>query len=98
MSLFWPIKTGESFFDAWSLVHFAFWFVVGADAASQNWGGWPFWVGVVIGAYIWECFEAFVLEPHGKVRHPEKPWNRWISDPLVGLVAAYVGAKIVGPL
>lgn len=52
-------------------------------------------VGVLLGAYAWEFVERFLLEPAGLIRYPEIWYNRWISDPLVGVVGAYLGAMLV---
>ena len=93
--------TGTSFFDAWSLVHLAFWLVIGANleslASNKHLTLRPeqLVIGVLIGAYAWEFLERFLLEPAGYVRFPEIWYNRWISDPLVGLAGAYLGALLV---
>jgi len=88
------VDTLRKLFDTFSLVHFAFWFVVGADMV---WLKVPFWygvAGVVVGAYVWEVVES-VLERKNLVSGNENPLNRWASDPIVGLIGAGVGAMAV---
>jgi len=40
-------------------------------------------------------FEKWYLEPHGYVLHPEVWFNRWLSDPLVGLAGVALGLWLV---
>ena len=97
----WIGEAGSSFFDVWSVVHLAFWLVVGSNveaiaAAKQHeWKNVSLVVGVLVGAYAWEFVERFLFEPAGYVRFPEIWYNRWISDPLVGVLGAFLGALLV---
>ena len=76
--------------DRWTLVHGAFWFVIGANIA---WLSIPLVWGAVIvlgGAYTWEVIEM-TLERHNLVGGSETPLNRWLSDPLVSVIGAILG-------
>lgn len=101
MNWLWPIKTGRTFFDVWSICHFAFWLVFGF-----NWGAvalrnksehawWLPYVVAVVGALLWEVVEGQVFEPLGFVRHPEAWFNRWLSDPLVAVIAVLFALWLV---
>jgi len=101
MSWFLPVKTGQSFFDTWSICHFCFWVVIGF-----NWGAlalknkamhawWLPYLVVLAGALLWEVFEGQVLEKLGFVRCPELWFNRWLSDPIVGLAGVALGLWLV---
>jgi len=100
-SWLWPVKTGRVFFDVWSIVHMAFWLVLGANwEAVRTSHKWPRHLGAVLGvtlvlALAWECFEKWYAEPHGWVAHPEIWFNRWLSDPLVGLAGVALGILII---
>ena len=77
--------------DRWTLVHFLFWFVIGANYV---WLKVPLpWAigGTVAGAYAWEVVEL-LLERRGWVSGNEPARNRWISDPAVSLLGAACGA------
>ncbi len=81
--------------DRWTLVHFAFWFVAGANF---EWHRVPItWaVGIVlVGALLWEVAESW-LERKGLVSGSEVWQNRWISDPLISFVGAGAGYWWVG--
>lgn len=101
MSWLWPIKTGKTFFDVWSVCHCFFWVVLGfnwgALAPKHKWMAlaWlPFAVTLVL-ALLWEVAEKWYFEPHGWVLHPEVWYNRWLSDPLVGLIGMGLGLWLV---
>lgn len=96
MKWLWPIQTGKTFFDLWSLVHFAFWFVVGADIWALKAAGKvkglliPLAISMIL-ALVWEIIERFGIEAHGLVAFPERWFNRWLSDPLMCLLGVLVG-------
>ena len=90
----WFGERGKAFFDAWTVIHLAFWLVVGAVFVMAGVAGkWWVWPVVFAGAYIWEVaetlFEHFVPE---RVLTWEGKVNRWISDPLMAVIG--VGAAI----
>ena len=77
-------------FDRWTLVHFAFWFVIGAN---YTWHGVPYlWaaIGTLVGALLWEVAET-LLERYDLVVGKEKPINRWVSDILIAFVGSAAG-------
>ena len=93
MSYLWPIVTGVTFIDVWTLPHLGFWIVVGSTI-------WPFrerlskykaffvCFGV---ALAWEVFEKFA-EHYWPERwlDPESWVNSWLSDPIT-CVVGYLG-------
>jgi hypothetical protein len=105
MSLLWPVHTGITLFDYWSISHIAFWFVVGSstaavndDASKSKWDkriSYFFTIAVsLFVAVIWEFFE----------RHAEKEWPSIWQSPeselnvafdvvtvLIGLIIAWWG-------
>jgi hypothetical protein len=56
---------------------------------------WLPYVVVLVGALLWEVFEWQVLEKLGFVRCPEMWFNRWLSDPIVGLAGVALGLWLV---
>lgn len=92
-----PIGTaGRGLLDVWSVVHFAFWFVVGADirALAGRVSLRSMAICLMV-AYAWEVAERFLLEPRGLVTHPESLLNRWISDPLMCVVGVAAGSWLI---
>ena len=87
----WFGKTGVAFFDRWSVIHLCFWMVACGDMAAKGikwWLYWPITVGV---AYFWEVFEQYIMERKmGWVAHPESLINRWVSDPLMAVIAGVI--------
>lgn len=85
-------QTGKSFFDGWSIVHLAFWIVIGSTIAAFH---VPFLVGMLINmafAYGWEIFERYAEKRWPNVwRHPESKINSWISDPLMCVLGTIIG-------
>ncbi len=96
-------KTGYSFIDVWTAVHFAFWFFIGSNLwAKFKPKGWQYWRVASLGgclavSYIWEVMESILAPTHQNLWHDwfeyhgkmmyESPWNSWISDPLTSVVA-----------
>lgn len=101
MNWFWPIRTGNTFFDVWSICHLCFWVVAGFNWASvalkykalSNW--WLLYVATLAVAFLWEVIEKQIFEPSGYVHHPEIWYNRWLSDPLIGLIGVTIGVYLV---
>jgi len=93
----WPIRTGVTFFDVWSIAHFAAGVVIGFDLASQNSSFWRVvWITLVLG-YLWEVVETLIEKYFPKfIKHHEGLLNRWVSDPLMVLVGALLGSWLVG--
>lgn len=84
MKWLWPIKTGRTFFDVWSIVHFAFWFTVGSFLWSTK-GNRTHMMLICMGiAFAWEVFERFAEKKWPAIwLTPESWWNSWLSDPLM---------------
>jgi len=97
----WPVKTGRTFVDLWTICHLCFWVVIGfnwgalalKNKALHSW--WLPYLCALAGAFLWEVFEGQVLERLGVVRYPEVWFNRWLSDPLVALVGVGLGLWLV---
>jgi hypothetical protein len=83
--------------DRWTLVHAAFFFVLGADWMGL---GLPQHLGVLalplaliaslVLAFGWELLEG-ALEKRGLVKHPESKLNRWVSDPIFDTLGFFIG-------
>ncbi len=87
MDWLWPIKTGKTFFDVWTIVHLSFWVFVGHLAWVFHWNRW-YSMGVFMTvALLWEVFER-VMEPKRPDiwLNPESWLNAWVSDPMTCLV------------
>lgn len=95
---FWPIQTGRTFFDAWTIVHIAFWLVVGANMGNPTLkiSIWACWLTFIVGAVIWEVVEKFVVHQMlGWVAFPEVWYNSWISDILVAPLGGFIGYYMI---
>jgi hypothetical protein len=76
-------EAGRSFFDVWTLVHFAFWFFIGSVL-------WPFHVNRMVAtgvcmaiALAWEFFERYAEGKWPNIwLNPEGFLNAWCTDPL----------------
>ena len=81
-------KTGYSFFDVWSVVHFCAWVFFG----SCFWGtlhtkpnGYGISLGICFAlSLVWEVIEGRLAPRYPQFwLNPESWWNSWISDPLM---------------
>lgn len=100
MEWLWPIKTGRTFFDVWSVVHFAFWLVVGANVETfHQLGKLGLGLGLLLGmthAFFWEVIERYIeIKYPVVVKFHEAWWNRWISDPLMCLLGMAAGFALI---
>lgn len=100
MTWLWPIHTGRTFFDVWSLVHLTFWFFAGSIFWSREYHqklsglsqgldlrGMNFGYCLVM-AFGWEVFERFAEKQWPQYwLSPESWYNSWVSDPLMCAVA-----------
>lgn len=92
----WPVVTGRTFFDVWSVVHLAFWLVVGANIRALVKGPRvTAYAACIAAAYAWEVFEKWWMEPRGYVLHPESWLNRWLSDPLMCVLGVLAGVALI---
>lgn len=95
MNWLWPISTGKSAVDVWTIFHLAFWIYMGSNFWSFNtWIDRPraMLIGLVL-AYLWEIFERYAERkwPHMWLT-PESWYNAYVSDPLtcvVGMLFAW---------
>lgn len=89
-------KRGDAFFDAWTIVHLAFWFVIGANMEQLHFPHWLRWTGVIAVAYLWEVFESW-LDSTSTIEMTRESWlNRWVSDPLMAVVGSMAGMLVIG--
>ncbi len=88
MNYFWPIVTGHTFFDIWTLPHLGFWVVVGSTAKVLKANVWITLGACLAVAFGWEIFEHFAFQKWpGLWEDPESWVNSWISDPLTCVVS-----------
>lgn len=91
------IKRGQSFVDAWTVIHVAFWLVVGGNLAAFDTPAWLCAIVFGVGALLWEVVEHFVIDKMlGWVKHPESALNSWVSDILAAFVGGYAGYFLIG--
>jgi hypothetical protein len=95
MNWLWPPKTGITFFDVWSVAHFAAFLVVGMNAEvlrhHVKLSLLGAWLGGLLLGLLWELAEAKLETVSKVIKHPEGPLNRWISDPIVDSAGMGVG-------
>lgn len=87
---------GDSFADRWTLVHLAFWFVIGANMEALGMPHSWRWPAIILGAIAWEIIETGLERYTDIVDEPESYLNRWISDPIMGVVGGALGMYLVG--
>jgi hypothetical protein len=83
----WPIVTGRTIIDVWTIVHVSFWIYAGSIGWSNK---VKLWHMIIIGfalSLVWEAFEKFAEKkwPHLWL-NPESFVNSWISDPLTSTI------------
>lgn len=83
----WPIRTGLTIIDVWTLFHTAFWLFAGSCFWSWKIPLEPAITVALSLAYVWEAFERFAEPrwPHLWL-NPESWANSYISDPLTAIV------------
>jgi len=95
-SWLWPIRTGRTFFDVWSVAHFAAGVVIGFDLGSQGFGFLGFALVTVALGYLWEVVESAIEKLFPKaIKHPEGILNRWFSDLLMVFLGGWLGYWLV---
>lgn len=87
---------GEALLDRWTLVHLAFWFVIGANMNALKVGNVWAWVLVMTGAFAWEVIETLLEKHTSAVAAPESYINRWVSDPLMAVLGTLLGMVTLG--
>ena len=89
MNWFWPIRTGRTFFDVWTIFHLSFWLFFGSCSwAARHYIDKPhaLLIGLTM-AYGWEIFERYAERKWPNIwLNPESPLNSYVSDPLTCLV------------
>jgi hypothetical protein len=54
------------------------------------------WPLVLLGAYAWEIIEGW-LDERTDLKMTKEGWvNRWVSDPVMAVVGAFLGMCLVG--
>jgi len=91
----WIGKRGKAFFDAWSIVHFAFWLVVGANFEQLQLSPWLRWSLVIAGAFVWEFIEVALDTLTNLEMTHEGRLNRWVSDPLMAVAGSAAGMYLI---
>ena len=91
----WIGSRGKAFFDAWTIVHLAFWLVMGANFQQLGLFPWWRWSIIIIGAFLWECIEV-ALDTLTKMEMThEGSLNRWVSDPLMAVIGSAAGMYLI---
>jgi hypothetical protein len=86
----WPIRTGRTLVDVWTLCHVAFWIVMGFNCRAFHLGFAPMLVPVYLGAAVWEGVERYCERRWPDIwKHPEKWWNSWIGDAIIATTIGY---------
>lgn len=90
---------GTVLLDRWTIVHLAFWLVVGANFAALSVPHAWRWPVILVGALLWELAEVILerINP-GMVCTHETFINRWVSDPIMGIVGGAIGMYLIAPL
>jgi len=87
---------GGAFIDRWTLVHLAFWFVIGANMEDLQVPHWLRWPLIIVGALAWEVIEQGLEKYTSVVSEAESCLNRWISDPIMGILGGAAGMYLIG--
>ena len=91
---FWPVRTGQTFFDLWSIVHFCTFVGLGASVQALDKPLWMTLIVLLVFAFGWEVIEAYT-PIHNLVKFPESWLNSWVSDPIVDMLGGAVGIWLV---
>jgi len=92
MNYLWPIVTGITVVDVWTLPHLGFWIVVGSTLRPLKVNCWVAYIGCFAASLIWEVFEIFAFKQWpGLWEDPESWVTSWIGAPLpvVGVPAIW---------
>jgi len=92
----WFGKRGESFFDAWTVVHLAFWLVVGANFEQVGVPHFWRWAIILVGAFVWEAIEVVLDSRTDLEMTHEGKLNRWVSDPIMAVAGGAAGMYLIG--
>jgi hypothetical protein len=90
-SWLWPVATGKTFLDVWTIFHLAFWLYMGSNFYSFK---VPLATALAVGivfSYLWEIFERYAEVKWPAIwTHPESWVNAYVSDPLTSVVGILV--------
>jgi len=94
MNYLWPIVTGVTFIDVWTVFHVIFWMLMGSVVWSFRLSkGVGFSICFIV-AYLWELFESIAFVRWPEVWAAPESWlNSLVSDPLtcpIGFFLAWV--------
>lgn len=87
MDWFWPVRTGKTVLDVWTIMHVAFWVYMASNfysfGVTRN---RALFLGVVL-SFAWEFFERFAEHQWPDIwQHPESFANAYVSDPLTSVL------------
>lgn len=87
MDWLYPIRTGRTFLDVWTIVHVCFWVYFGSLTWSFQLNRW-FSMGLCLAlAFAWEVFERIMEPKKPEIWLTPESWlNAWVSDPLTCVV------------
>ena len=84
---FWPVRTGQTFIDVWTIFHLAFWVFMGSTLWAVKMPLPNALLGGVAAAYCWELFERYAEQRWPTIwLNPESWLNSYVSDPLTCVV------------
>ena len=86
MNWLWPIHTGKTFFDVWSIAHLAYWLFVGSVLWSCRADRSFAFSTCLVLASTWELFERFAERRWpGTWMNPESPLNTFSDVVMVAV-------------
>jgi hypothetical protein len=95
MEWLYPIRTGRTFFDVWTIFHLAFWVFMGSNFWNAR-GYVDKSTALMLGlaaSYMWEAFERYAECRWPKLwLSPESWYNSYLSDPMtcvIGILFAW---------
>jgi hypothetical protein len=96
MNYLWPIRTGQTFFDAWSVIHLCFWVFIASNFFALKIPMFKAGVVCLFIAFLWEIFERFAEPAWPAIwRHPESWINSWVSDPLTAILGVLIAYSLL---
>lgn len=96
MAFLYPMETGKTLFDLWSLVHFCGWLALGSNCVAANFPNWAVWTTLVASTVIWETLERTLISH--MIQHPESFINSFIGDPISNSLGFWLGVYIANYL
>jgi len=91
-----PIRTGKTFLDTSSVIHFCFWIFAGSCFAYARKPLLHAMAFMALLAYGWEFFERYAEKKWPQVwLHPESWYNAYVSDVLMGVLGVWFAYWLV---